>query len=132
MLLTAIWNVLSKLEPYDPSGYLLHVPLSIRRKFLLKKVCVSRKRTAFPSKSSLLLSFPFSYDGGVSNLTLFSLLFIKCLRVLVQTISSRWNFRLFRAAQTAASKNLFFLNNIAESDIATSIEFSVLCSTIQI
>ena len=28
MLLTAIWNMLSKLEPYDPSGFLEHRPVN--------------------------------------------------------------------------------------------------------
>lgn len=28
MLLTAIWNMLSKLEPYNPAGYLEHRPVN--------------------------------------------------------------------------------------------------------
>ncbi|MCF1602891.1 hypothetical protein LQF56_11835, partial [Tetragenococcus halophilus] len=30
MLLTAIWNVLSKVEPYDPTGYFVESQTSIR------------------------------------------------------------------------------------------------------
>ncbi|MCF1602776.1 hypothetical protein LQF56_11080, partial [Tetragenococcus halophilus] len=30
MLLTAIWNVLSKVEPYDPTGYFVESQMSIR------------------------------------------------------------------------------------------------------
>ena len=31
MLLTAIWNMLSKLEPYNPSGFLEHRPVNEKK-----------------------------------------------------------------------------------------------------
>ena len=31
MLLTAIWNMLSKLEPYNPDGFLEHRPVNDKK-----------------------------------------------------------------------------------------------------